>query len=110
MNIRHQPLFECRYKSDGRIYTCRVRATSAEDAQEKLQKLDWAPGCGPVGAPFRIFEGKVMAEPAELAATTVEAAFARTVKWVGAALDMIAEPFHPHRRPRHFHGHGRIHG
>jgi hypothetical protein len=115
MNLPRLPLFECRYRSDGRIYTCRIRAASAAQAEEKLRQLDWAPGCGPVEAPFRIFEGAMMMDEAVPATAAAGAALARTViaatgKWVGAALDMIAEPFHPHRRHRRFHNHGPAHG
>jgi hypothetical protein len=105
MNVNRLPLFECRYRSDGRIYTCRIRATSAQEAEEKLHRLDWAPGCGPVEAPFRVFEGDALVESAvgsavNLVAATA-AAFSEIREHAEAAADVVAEPFYPHGRENH---------
>jgi hypothetical protein len=105
MNMHRLPLFECRYICDGRIYTCRVRAASAEEAGEKLQQLDWAPGCGPVEAPFRVFEGDVAVESAVSSAVNLAAATATVFSEIRghaeAAADVVAEPFYLRGREHH---------
>ena len=43
--------YHCAYLSDGVRRTASVDACSASEAASKMQRLVWAPGCGPIGTP-----------------------------------------------------------
>lgn len=48
--------FLCRYHSNGRAHAVCIDANNAQDAKRIMAKLDWAPGCGPLGQPERVWE------------------------------------------------------
>jgi len=47
--------FLCRYLSNGKDYAVHIAANNANDAARIMRRIDWAPGCGPVGEPERVW-------------------------------------------------------